>query len=150
VQVKPLTIESHGLDVLVVDDNRDAADTLGLLLQIWGHRVRVAYDGPSALSAVLASPPEFVFLDIGMPSMDGYAIAHRIKTDLHLSAIRIIALTAYSDDEHLKRVWEEGFDGYMNKPADPLQIKRILELNSHAAVSMRGPIVSRRTRSLIN
>jgi len=147
--VKSLTGESHGLNVLVVDDNRDAADTLGFLLQVWGHRVRVVYDGPSALGAVIASVPDFLFLDIGMPSMDGYAIAHRIKSEMGLSDIRIIALTAYSDDEHLRRVWEEGFDGYINKPADPMQIKNILDLYANVEIPSYDPIALRRSRSLI-
>jgi CheY-like chemotaxis protein len=123
----PPTNRKPGLSVLVVDDNRDAADTLGALLKIWGYDVRVVYNGLTALAAVAVAPPNYLFLDLGMPSMDGYAIARCIRHEFGISDIRIIALSAYSDEDHVRRVWNGGFDGYLTKPADPLLIKRILE-----------------------
>jgi CheY-like chemotaxis protein len=141
VPVKSLTNQIDGLSVLVVDDNRDAADTLGSLLEIWGYHVRVVYDGLNALAAVAVSPPDFLFLDLGMPSMDGYAIARCIRHEFGLSEIRIIALTAYSDDDHVRRVWNGGFNGYLTKPADPVQIKRILEGKIEWKAPPRSPLI---------
>ena len=105
------------LRVLVVDDNVDAANAVGHLLELLGHRVTLAYDGPGALAAAAAAPPELVLLDIGLPGMDGYAVAARLRAAGHACAT-LIALTGYGQDEHLRRSSEAGFDRHLVKPLD--------------------------------
>jgi two-component system OmpR family response regulator len=122
------TFEANRLRVLVADDNRDAADTLGVLLRMWGYQVRVAYDGAQALQVLDEYRPDCLFLDIGMPLVDGYAVARRVRQQPELRGVKLVALTAYSDEEHLRRVWEAGFNNYLPKPADPSEVKRMLEM----------------------
>ncbi len=119
-------------EVLVVDDNRDAADSLVMLLTIWGYKVQAAYSGAEALKVATAFPPDCIFLDINMPAMDGCIVARLLRKNLKLRGVRLIALTAYSDSAHLNRILEAGFDFYLNKPADALRIRGILEEISNA------------------
>ncbi len=115
----PSTIPDAGrpLRVLLVDDNVDAANAMGYLLELLGHQVTLAYDGPGALAAAEASPPELVLLDIGLPGMDGYAVAARLRAAGHDHAT-LVALTGYGQDEHLRRSSEAGFDHHLVKPLD--------------------------------
>ena len=77
---RPIEVDPAGaLSVLVVDDNEDAAKALGQVLELSGHRVTLAHDGPGAIAAAAAAPPELVLLDIGLPGMDGYAVAERLR-----------------------------------------------------------------------
>jgi DNA-binding response OmpR family regulator len=101
-----------GLRLLVVDDNRDAADSLAMLLGLWGHQPRVAYDGETALRAARAEPPDAVLLDLGMPGLDGYDLAR----DLRPAAL--IAVTGYADTAHRERAAAAGFDHFFVKPVD--------------------------------
>src|SRR4051794_16034844 len=89
-----------GFRVLVVDDNKDAADTLSMLVRMWGYEVQAAYDGEAALTVATAYRPDCCFLDIGMPRLDGYGLARRLRQNPALSGARLIALTAYSSPEH--------------------------------------------------
>jgi two-component system CheB/CheR fusion protein len=107
----------RALRVLVVDDNVDAADAIGTLLEVLGHDVTLAYDGPGALAAAAAAPPELVLLDIGLPGMDGYAVAARLRAAGHDRAM-LVALTGYGQDDHLRRTTEAGFDHHLVKPLD--------------------------------
>jgi CheY-like chemotaxis protein len=109
-----------GLRLLVVDDNRDAADSLAVLLGLWGHRPRVAYDGASALRAARAEPPDAVLLDLGMPGLDGYDLAH----DLRPAAL--IAVTGFADRAHRDRADAAGFDHFFVKPVDPADLCELL------------------------
>jgi CheY-like chemotaxis protein len=111
----------------VVDDNRDGADSLAQLLTLWGYRVHTAYDGAHALRTACEARPDCSFVDVNMPIMDGYAFARAVRRDTTLRATRLVALTAYSDKNHLTRVWAAGFDFYLNKPADPLRVQSLLE-----------------------
>src|SRR5215211_313987 len=88
------------LHVLVVDDNKDAADSLALLLQLWGYVVRVAYDGSSGLRAALAYQPDCLFLDVGLPDLDGCTLARQLRAQSGLGRAKFVALTAYSDEEN--------------------------------------------------
>ncbi len=105
------------LRVLLVDDNVDAANAVGLLLEMLGHEVTVAHDGPAALAAAAAVPPELVLLDIGLPGMDGYAVAARLRSSGHERAT-LVALTGYGQHEHTRRSSEAGFDRHLVKPLD--------------------------------
>jgi CheY-like chemotaxis protein len=110
--------------VLVVDDNRDAADTLADLVRMLGHEAHVVYDGPSALRMAREHPPDIVLCDIGLPGMDGYQVARELR---NLSAsVRIIAVSGYAQPEDVRRSSEAGFDAHVAKPCDPDAIERLL------------------------
>lgn len=103
--------------ILIVDDNRDAADTLALLLSTEGHKVDVAYRANDALEHLAQQPPNTVLLDIGMPDMDGYAVARAIRARYGY-ALRMIALTGYGAPEDRERSAAAGFDAHLVKPVD--------------------------------
>jgi signal transduction histidine kinase/DNA-binding response OmpR family regulator len=104
--------------VLVVDDNQDAAESLGLLLEVSGHEVRVCHDGASALRAAEEYRPEAVLLDIGLPGMDGYEVARRLRACPATRGALLVALTGYGQAEDQRRARAAGFDHHLIKPAD--------------------------------
>jgi CheY-like chemotaxis protein len=106
------------MTILVVDDNCDAAESMRMLLQEVGVEVRVAHDGLQALAAFDAYRPRMVLLDIGMPGMDGYEVARRLRALPHAPRTSLVALTGWGQDEDRKRVREAGFDHHLVKPAD--------------------------------
>jgi CheY-like chemotaxis protein len=109
-----------------VDDNRDAADTLGLLLEADGAEVRVVYDGRSALAMADAFLPTSVLLDIGMPGMDGYEVARRLRQDERFSGLRIAALTGWGQDADRRQTRNRGFSYHLTKPVSIEELHRIL------------------------
>jgi PAS domain S-box-containing protein len=111
--------------ILVVDDNRDAADSLSLLLRLDGHEVTVAYDGKGALAAAPACRPDVVFLDLGMPGMDGYEVCRRLRQMPELNGVRLVALTGWGQEGDRRRSAEAGFDHHVVKPADPEDLRRV-------------------------
>jgi CheY-like chemotaxis protein len=125
-QSAPLTIAKaeRPLRVLVVDDNLDAARTLGELLRFLGHQVALAADGPSALSAAATADPELVLIDIGLPGMDGYALAAALRASGH-GVAALVAVTGYGRDEDLQRSSAAGFDDHLVKPVDLAALQRI-------------------------
>jgi PAS domain S-box-containing protein len=112
--------------ILVVDDNRDAADSLAALLRMQAHDVQVAYDGASALDAAKGRLPGFVFLDIGMPGMDGYETARRLRSMPGMQRAVIVALTGWGQAQDRHRSTMAGFDRHLVKPPDPDAVRRIL------------------------
>jgi len=112
------------LRVLVVDDNRDAAESLAELAAVLGHDARIAYDGPSAVAAALASPPDLVLCDIGLPAMDGYEVARALRSGGVRA--RLVALSGYARPEDVARAAEAGFDRHLAKPASPDELERLL------------------------
>ena len=112
--------------LLVVDDNVDAAESLALLLQLKGHDVRVVHDGPSALAAVEADPPDLVFLDIGMPVMNGYEVAQRLRQRPGLENLLLVAMTGWGQKEDRCRSQEAGFDRHLVKPVEPDALRQLL------------------------
>jgi signal transduction histidine kinase/CheY-like chemotaxis protein len=112
--------------VLVVDDNRDSADSLALLLRLAGHAVQVAYDGRAALEAARAAPPEAVLLDIGLPGMDGYAVARRLREELGAQRVLLVAISGYGQEDDRVRSREAGFDHHLVKPVDPDAVRALL------------------------
>jgi signal transduction histidine kinase/ActR/RegA family two-component response regulator len=120
------TSQSGGLRVMVVDDNADAAESLAVLLEMTGHTVRLAYDGPSALQAVITHRPHVVLLDIGLPGLDGFEVAQRIRARLALDGVTLVALTGYGQDSDRQRALDVGFDYHLVKPADFGEIEKIL------------------------
>jgi len=113
------------LRVLVVDDNVDAADALRFVLEHAGHRVRLAHDGPSAIAAAAAETPELVLLDIGLPGMDGYMVAARLREAGHQRAV-LVAITGYGQEEDLRRSRAAGFDHHLVKPVDGARLRKLL------------------------
>jgi PAS domain S-box-containing protein len=113
------------LRVLVVDDNVDAAYAMKHVLKLGGHRVVLAHDGPGALAAAAAEPPELVLLDIGLPGMDGYAVAARLREAGHDRAA-LVAITGYGQEEDLRRSNEAGFDHHLVKPVDGAMLRRLI------------------------
>jgi two-component system CheB/CheR fusion protein len=112
--------------ILVVDDNCDAADSLGLLLEYLGHEVQVAHDGPSALAASRTQRPAVVLLDIGMPGMDGYEVARELRARPELEGLVLIALTGWGQEEDRQRTRAAGFDHHLLKPVDLAAIQGLL------------------------
>ncbi len=115
-----------GHRLLVVDDNQDAANSLALLLSLQGHEVRVAHDGRAALELLNGYRPEVIFLDIGMPGMDGYEVARRVRRQRGLEAVRLAALTGWGQQEDRRRSAEAGFDHHLVKPVDPNALEEVL------------------------
>jgi PAS domain S-box-containing protein len=114
--------------VLVVDDNVDAANSLAKLLnRLYGQEARVAFDGPSALAVASSFRPEIVLLDIGMPGMDGYEVAQRLRGNAATSRATVVALTGWGQESDRRRSKEAGFDHHLVKPVDPETLRPILE-----------------------
>jgi PAS domain S-box-containing protein len=113
------------LHILVVDDNADAAESLAMLLRLWGHAVRTSHDGQSGLKAALSYRPDVVFLDIGLPGLDGYEVARRLREEFG-ETMRLVALTGYGQQEDRRRAEEVGFDDHLTKPADPAVLHGLL------------------------
>jgi CheY-like chemotaxis protein/nitrogen-specific signal transduction histidine kinase len=121
--------------VLVVDDNVDAAESLRLIVELNGHDVRTAFDGEAALSVAADFRPDIVFLDIGMPKMDGFAVCRRLRDEAWGRELKIVALTGWGQDGDRHRTAQAGFDHHLVKPADPsLLATMIAETQSRAAV----------------
>jgi CheY-like chemotaxis protein len=116
----------HSVRVLVVDDNRDAADTLSVLLELLGHAAQVAHDGRAALDAVLDFRPQVVFLDIGMPGMNGYQVAEAIRNDRRFDQPLLVALTGWGGEDDRERTRAAGFDLHLTKPVDLAAIEKML------------------------
>ena len=112
--------------VLVVDDNVDAAQSLAMLLKALGHEVRMAYDGPSAVEAALDFRPDMVLLDIGLPGLDGFEVARRIRRQPAFKNIVLVAMTGYGQETDRQRSLEAGFDHHLVKPADFDKVQKIL------------------------
>ena len=117
---------TSGLRLLVVDDNRDAADSLAVLLRLQGHEVRVVHDGPAALEVAPSYRPDAVFLDLGMPGMDGYEVARRLRKTPGLEKTVLAALTGWGQREDRRRTAEAGFDHHLVKPPEPKALEGVL------------------------
>jgi PAS domain S-box-containing protein len=113
--------------VLVVDDNQDAADSVAALLQLRSHRVWVAYDGPSGLAIAAECSPDVVLLDIGLPGMDGYEVATRLREMNQTRSSIIVALTGYGQEEDRRRTEQARFDAHLVKPVDYETLYQLVE-----------------------
>lgn len=113
--------------LLVVDDNKDAAESMSMLLQMWGHDVVFAYDGPSALETAQRWQPEAVFLDIGLPGMDGYEVAARLRALPQAKDAVLIAITGYGQEDDLQRSRRAGIDHHLVKPVAPDALRSLID-----------------------
>jgi CheY-like chemotaxis protein len=114
------------LQVLVVDDNHDGADTLAVLLRHAGHHVDVAYDGQEALRLAQNHHPDVALIDLGMPQLDGCEVARRLRCEPWGDAVYLIAATGWGQTEDRRRTQASGFDRHLVKPIDPLHIVQML------------------------
>lgn len=115
-----------GRRVLVADDNEDSCETMAMLLEALGNEVRVAHDGAQAVEQAGDFRPHVALLDIGMPRVDGYEAARRIRAEEWGKAIVLVALTGWGQDEDRRRSQEAGFDRHLIKPVDIEALQRVL------------------------
>jgi PAS domain S-box-containing protein len=120
-----------GRRVLIADDNKDAADSLAMLLEIEGHEVRVAHGGHAALALAQAFRPEVALLDIGMPELTGHEVATALRKEPWGKAIQLIALTGWGQERDRQQALEAGFNHHLTKPIDPVKLE--------ALIATRGP-----------
>ncbi len=121
----PKTLTTN-LRIVVVDDNQDSANSLGMLLRIMGSEVQIAHDGEEAVKVAEEFQPDVVFLDIGLPKMNGYEAARRIREQANGKKTVLIALTGWGQHEDKRQAREAGFDLHMVKPVDPTSLTNIL------------------------
>jgi CheY-like chemotaxis protein len=127
------------LRILIVDDNRNAAKLLAELLEMTGFVTHVAYDGPTALEAAPAFRPDVALLDIGLPIMDGYELAAKLRAHALLRGTRLIALTGYGQESDRRRAQEAGFDFHLVKPVN---LEQLLEAIRHLTGAEPKPLAA--------
>jgi len=115
----------HARRVLVADDNRDAAETLAMLLGLSGHEIHVAHSGTQAFALAERTRPHVGVLDIGMPDIDGYEVARRIRREEWGRRMLLIAVTGWGQDDDKREAGAAGFDHHLTKPMDPLELERL-------------------------
>jgi CheY-like chemotaxis protein len=130
--------------VLVADDNRDAADTLSMLLELGGYAVTVAHSGKEALQKMLQHPPEAAILDIGMPDLSGYEVARRFREESGKNDTFLLAVTGWGQQDDIARAKAAGFNQHLTKPVDPDRLERLLRENLlNASARSDAPCTSR-------
>ena len=113
--------------VVVIEDHADTADLMLEILCTAGHEVRVAHSGTDGIAAARALPADVVLCDVGLPDMDGYEVARRLRADAKTAKARLVALTGYDGDEEQRKAEAAGFDRHVVKPIDPFQLESLLE-----------------------
>jgi CheY-like chemotaxis protein len=119
-------IKSAPLRIMIVDDNEDSANSLASLLQLDGHETETAYAPQTALERIPQFAPSLVLLDIGLPGMDGYEVARRLRVRPELASVRLIAVTGYGQAEDQQRARAAGFDDHLIKPVDLMRLRTII------------------------
>src|SRR5688572_15494972 len=119
--------------VLVIDDNRDQAESLGKLLSLMGHDVRLGYDGEEALKLALDFLPDVALLDLGLPKLNGCEVAKRMRSDPRMQHTLLLAQTGWGQEGDRQRTKDAGFDHHLLKPVDIVQLKAILAQPLRAA-----------------
>jgi two-component system CheB/CheR fusion protein len=114
------------LRVLAVDDHRDTTDSVCQMLTLWGHRPLAAYDSATALVTAVAERPDVALLDIGLPGMDGWELARRLRAEPTLEGILLVAVTGYGQAVDRERSLAAGFDHHLLKPVEPELLSRLL------------------------
>ena len=128
---EPPTTGGHGPSpglskrILVADDNRDGAETMGMLLKLSGHEVYLAHSGGEALDVAKRERPDIAVLDIGMPDLNGYEVAERIRHEAWGERIKLIAVTGWGQAEDKRRALAAGFNHHLTKPVDPTQLEAL-------------------------
>ena len=124
---------SRRISVLVVDDQRDVADSMAMLIEALGHRARAVYDGAEALAISRQQAPDAMFVDIGMPGMTGYELAEHVRRDPALADLQLVAVTGYAREEDRARVVRAGFDLHMTKPVTDADLHAVLAAMASSA-----------------
>jgi len=119
-------VPSKSQRILIVDDNADAADSLAMILRLSGHQVWTAYRGSTALEVAETQRPDVILLDIGLPGMDGYEVARRLRRNPDMSGIALVALTGYGHEDDRRKTRDVGFDQHLVKPVDPVELMGLL------------------------
>lgn len=119
-------VTATALRILIVDDNRDAADMLAMLLQLRGHETHTAYDGVEAIEATTRLQPDLVLLDIGLPRLNGHEAGRRIREQHKRGRPVLVALSGWGRDEDRRRSEEAGFDAHLVKPVDEIALRKML------------------------
>lgn len=131
----PRAIPAAGrLGILIVDDNADAANSLAMLVEAFGHDVTTAFSGEEALAKAAACPPSVVLLDLGMPGMDGYAVARKMREMPSLAEVCIVAVSGWGQAEDRERTAQAGFSEHLVKPVDPAELEHLIASLSHERV----------------
>jgi len=117
-EAAPAVAADGRLKILLVEDHQDTAESLAAMLEGWGHEVQVAFDGLAALRAVAALAPDVVLSDLGLPSLDGYEFARRLRQQPGFGRVLLVALSGYGREEDKRRSLEAGFDHHLVKPPD--------------------------------
>ena len=116
----------RGIRILIVDDNRDAVASLGLLLTSMGYEVGTATDGLEAIEVAVAFQPQVVLLDIGLPKLNGYAVAERLGQQPRGKEMLLVAMTGWGQEQDRRRSLQAGFDHHLVKPVDPAALEKLL------------------------
>jgi CheY-like chemotaxis protein len=124
----PICAGPRMLRVAIADDSRDGADSLAMVIRLWGYEAEVAYGGAEALLLVKAYNPDVVFLDIAMPKVTGLDVVHQLRSVPYFKHTLLIALTGYADEFHRKVILAAGFDHFFAKPCEPHELKSVLSL----------------------
>lgn len=114
--------------VLIVDDNVDSTNLVATIMQMYGHQTQKAYNGESALEMITVYRPDFVLLDIGLPDINGYEVAQRIRENPQTKNVKLIAVTGYGFDSDRQKSKESGFDYHLVKPIDPGELPKIFDM----------------------
>jgi CheY-like chemotaxis protein len=144
-QSPPAQTTHRAVRALIVDDNVDAAATLGLLLELGGHSTSIAYTGPDALQIATVFKPDIVLLDIGLPGMNGYEVAHALRSMPELGHPLLVAVTGWGGPEDRLKTKQAGFDEHLTKPVDISMIELLLMqllLRPSASAARSPPIES--------
>jgi CheY-like chemotaxis protein len=113
--------------VVVIEDHADTADLMHEILCNAGHEVRVAHSGKDGIAAARALAADVVLCDVGLPDIDGYEVARRLRADAATAKARLVALTGYDGDDEQRKAHDAGFDRHVVKPIDPSQLESLLE-----------------------
>jgi CheY-like chemotaxis protein len=122
-----MSADQHGLRVVVVDDNRDAADSLVRILKLWGHEAWAAYDGPTGLATALVCRPDVILLDVSLPRLDGFALIAALRQQPACREVLIISVSAHNDFDLVTRLFERGVSEHFPKPVNLIALKALLD-----------------------
>jgi CheY-like chemotaxis protein len=129
--------DDNRLRVLIADDDADTADSLAMLLKIWGYEVWTAYTGGEALAMAFRFQPDVLLTDVAMPDLDGLGLARAIRHQSFLDDVLLVAMTGYADDAHRQLGLRAGFDHYLVKPVEPAVIGALLLLTAGVRTATR-------------
>jgi CheY-like chemotaxis protein len=135
---------AKSLRVAVVDDSKDGADIMAMVIRLWGYQAEVAYGGAEALPMIQKYEPDVVLMDIAMPKVTGLTVARRLRRLLQFEHTLLIAITGYCDEIHRKLSLDAGFDYFLTKPCEPEDLKKALWLYHQVRFGNAGVMAVRK------